>query len=302
MATLAWLGLGAMGVPMASRLIEAGHDVRVWNRSQDKAAAFAQRATVATSPAEAARDADAVITMLTNPDAVTEVVFGSEGVLVGMPNGGTLIDMSTVGPDSVNELRSKLPEGVTIVDAPVLGSVANAEDGSLKVFVGGTTEIFERWRDTLAPLGKPMHMGPTGAGQAMKLAANSGLAGLITLIGETLALADSLGLDEERAIAGLLESPLGPALKRKLDKITTDTYSPSFKLALMHKDLRLVLEAADQRNVELKVIPGAEQWVAAAHESGFGDLDYSSVVARVRGHDVDQARSAAARCKRPTLP
>jgi 3-hydroxyisobutyrate dehydrogenase-like beta-hydroxyacid dehydrogenase len=286
MTTLAWLGLGAIGTPMATRLIEAGHNLRVWNRSPGKAEPFAGRATVATSPSEAAQDADAVITMLTNPDAVTEVVFGSEGALAGMPGGGTLIDMSTVGPDYTAELRSKLPENVALVDAPVLGSVANAEDGSLKVFVGGTTETFERWKATLAPLGKPMHMGPTGAGQSMKLVANSALAGLIALTGETLALADSLGLDEERAMAGLLESPLGPAMKRKLDKISSDTYTPSFKLALMLKDMRLVLDAADRRDVELKVIPGAAQWVAAAHESGFGELDYSAVVARVRGREA----------------
>lgn len=286
MATLAWLGLGAMGTPMASRLIDAGHDLRVWNRSPDKAEPFAHRATVAASPSEAAQGTDAVITMLANPDAVTEVVLGGGGALAGMPRDGTLIDMSTVGSDYTTELRSELPDGIALVDAPVLGSVSNAEDGSLKVFVGGSIEIFERWKNTLAPLGKPMHMGPIGAGQAMKLVANSALAGLITLTGETLALADSLGLDEERAIDGLLESPLGPAMTRKLDKITSDNYTPSFKLALMLKDMRLVLDAVDQRDVELKVIPGAEQWVAAANDSGFGDLDYSSVVAKVRGRDA----------------
>lgn len=286
MATLAWLGLGAIGAPMATRLIEAGNDLRVWNRSPDKAEPFEGRATIATSPSEAAQGAGAVITMLTNPEAVTEVVLGPDGALSGMPDGGTLIDMSTVGPDFTAELRSKLPDNVTLMDAPVLGSVANAEDGSLKVFIGGTTEIFERWKDTLAPLGKPMHMGPTGAGQAMKLVANSALAGLIALTGETLALADSLGLDDERALAGLLESPLGPAVKRKLDKITTDTYTPSFRLALMLKDMGLVLDASGQREVELKVIPAAAQWVAAANESGLGELDYSAVVAKVRGRDA----------------
>lgn len=285
MARIAWLGLGAMGTPMASRLIEAGHEVTVWNRSPDKTEPFAERAAIATSPAEAVRGADAAITMISTPDAVTDVVLGEDGVLTGMSS-GTLIDMSTVGPDYIADLRRRLPDAIELIDAPVLGSVANAEDGSLKVFFGATDEGFEHWRNVLSPLGKPMHMGPTGAGQAMKLVANSALAGLITLTGETLALADSFGLDEERSIAGLLESPLGPAMERKLDKIESNSYTPSFKLALMLKDMLLVHDAVEQRDLELKLVPGAKQWIAAAEESGFGDLDYSSVVAKVRGREA----------------
>jgi 3-hydroxyisobutyrate dehydrogenase-like beta-hydroxyacid dehydrogenase len=285
MARIAWLGLGAMGTPMASRLIEAGHEVTVWNRSPDKTEPFAESAAIAPSPAEAVRGADAAITMVSTPDAVSEVVLGDDGVLAGM-SGGTLIDMSTVGPDYIAELRRRLPDAIDLIDAPVLGSVANAEDGSLKVFFGATDEGFEHWGNVLSPLGKPMHMGPTGAGQAMKLVANSALAGLITLTGETLALADSFGLDEERSIAGLLESPLGPAMERKLDKIESNSYTPSFKLALMLKDMLLVHDAVEQRDLELKLVSGAKQWIAAADEAGFGNLDYSSVVAKVRGREA----------------
>ena len=194
MAKLAWLGLGAMGTPMASLLIEAGHEVTVWNRSRAKAEPFEGRATIAETPADAVRGADAMITMLATPDAVDEVVLGNEGALAGLGDSGTLIDMSTVGLDYVTKLRSRLPESVEFVDAPVLGSVSNAEDGSLKLFIGGTDAAFERWSRVLEPIGKPMHMGPLGSGQAMKLVANSALAGLMSLTGETLALADALGL------------------------------------------------------------------------------------------------------------
>ena len=194
--------------------------------------------------------------------------------------------MSTVGLDYVTQLRARLPGGVELIDAPVLGSVSNAEDGSLKVVVGGSDVAFERWSRVLAVLGKPMHMGPVGSGQAMKLVANSALAGLMSLAGETLAIADALGLEQDNAIAGLLESPLGPAMKRKLDKIESNDYTPSFKLELMLKDMRLVDEHASKRNVDLKLIPGAREWITRASEHGYGSYDYSSVVAEIRGSDA----------------
>jgi 3-hydroxyisobutyrate dehydrogenase-like beta-hydroxyacid dehydrogenase len=286
MAKLTWLGLGSMGTPMASRLIDAGHEVTVWNRSRARAEAFEGRATIASTPADAARGADATITMLATPDAVDAVLNGSEGAVAGLDGSGTLIDMSTVGMDFVTQLRAQLPDDVELVDAPVLGSVSNAEDGSLKVFIGGSDAAFERWSRVLASLGKPMHMGPIGSGQAMKLVANSALAGLMSLTGETLALADALGVQQDSAIVGLLESPLGPAMKRKLDKIESNNYTPSFKLELMLKDMRLVDEHASKRNVELKLIPGAREWITRAGEHGYGGYDYSSVVAEIRGSDA----------------
>jgi len=286
MAKLAWLGLGAMGTPMASLLIEAGHEVTVWNRSRAKAEPFEGRATIAGTPADAAREADATITMLATPDAVDEVVLGNEGALAGLGDSGTLIDMSTVGLDYVTKLRARLPESVEFVDAPVLGSVSNAVDGSLKLFIGGTEAAFERWSRVLEPIGKPMHMGSLGSGQAMKLVANSALAGLMSLTGETLALADALGLQQGSAIAGLLESPLGPAMKRKLDKIESNNYTPSFKLELMLKDMRLVDEHAVKRKIDLKLIPGAKEWISRAGDHGYGGYDYSSVVAEIRGSDA----------------
>lgn len=284
MAHLAWLGLGAMGTPMASRLIDAGNDLRVWNRTRSRAEIFDGRAAIAGTPAEAVKGADAAFTMLATPDAVSEVVLGDDGVLAGLGESGTLIDMSTVGPDYVAHLRSQLPNGIELVDAPVLGSVSNAEDGSLKVFIGGSNATFERWVDVLQPIGRPMHMGPLGSGQAMKLVANS--ARLMSLTGETLALADALGLEQDSALAGLLESPLGPAMKRKIDKIESDNYTPSFKLELMLKDMRLVGEHASKRNVDLRLIPDALDWITRAHEHGYGGYDYSSVVAEIRRRDA----------------
>jgi 3-hydroxyisobutyrate dehydrogenase/2-hydroxy-3-oxopropionate reductase len=281
MADLAFLGLGAMGAPMAARLIAAGHSVTVWNRTRSRAEALEGAARVADSPADAARDADAVITMLATPEAVSEVVLGPDGVAAAIVPGAPLIEMSTIGPDNVAELAESLPDGVELIDAPVLGGTADAAAGTLTLYLGCSEEAFARWRDVLAPMGEPVHLGPSGAGAAMKLVANSTLAGLMSLAGEALALADRLGLRREDAIAALLESPIGPALRRKLDKIESGDYAASFRLALMAKDMRLVRDAARRRRVDLRVVEGAAQWIEQAERDGLGDSDYSAVVAAI---------------------
>ena len=282
MATLAFLGLGAMGGPMAARLIDAGHEVTVWNRTQGRAEALPGAARVAGSPADAAQGAEAVITMLATPDAVEEVVLGRDGVVEGIEPGSALIDMSTIGPDRAAELRERAPDGLEVLDVPVLGGVADAREGTLTLYFGATEDAFARWSPVLAPLGTALHLGSPGAGAAMKLVANSTLAGLMALVGEALALADGFGLDEETALAALLDSPIGPALRRKLGKIESGDFPASFRLALMHKDLALVDAAASRRDVELRTIAGAARWVEDADEHGRGEDDYSAVIAEIR--------------------
>jgi 3-hydroxyisobutyrate dehydrogenase-like beta-hydroxyacid dehydrogenase len=286
MANLAFLGLGAMGAPMAARLADAGHAVTVWNRTRSRAEAIAGAARVAESPADAAAGAEAAITMLATPDAVRDVVLGPDGVGSAIAPGAPLIDMSTIGPDHVAELASAVPDGVEVIDVPVLGGVSDAVEGSLTLYFGASEAAFARWKDVLGPMGRPIHVGPPGAGQALKLVANSTLAGLMSLAGEALALADALGLDEEVALAALLDSPIGPAMRRKLDKIESNRYAPSFSLSLMRKDVGLVGDAAGRRDVALPVIAAATRWIERADDDGLGDLDYSAVVAAIRGREA----------------
>jgi 3-hydroxyisobutyrate dehydrogenase len=284
---LAFLGLGAMGAPMAERMIGAGHEVTIWNRTRPRAEALAGAARIADSPADAAAGVEAAITMLATPRAVEEVLFGVDGLAAALARPGALIDMSTIGPDHLAAFAARMPEGVELLDVPVLGSVSNAVDGTLKLYFGGSAEAYARWSGVLEPMGRPVRLGPAGAGQAMKLVANSTLAGLMSLAGEALALADSFALDEHLVIEALLDSPIGPALKRKLDKIESGRYTPSFKLELMHKDMGLVMDAADRRGADLPVIGDAARWVAQADANGLGGLDYSVVVAQVRGRPAD---------------
>jgi 3-hydroxyisobutyrate dehydrogenase-like beta-hydroxyacid dehydrogenase len=196
MATLAFVGLGLMGTPMASRLLEAGHDLTVWNRTAERTRPLADRgASVAATPAEAAAGVDAAITMVANPEALTQVVFGPDGLASGLGPGQLLIDMSTVGPDAVRSVAARLPHGVGMVDAPVRGSVPEATAGRLAIYVGADQRYFERVAPILAPLGHLYHVGGPGAGAATKVVVNSTLGAAIAAFGEALALGEVLGLD-----------------------------------------------------------------------------------------------------------
>ena len=284
MTKIAFCGLGRMGVPMAGRLVDAGHDLTVWNRTAERATPVVERgAQQASSPADAAAGADVVFTMLSDPDALDEVVFGTDGLAAGVSAGTALVEMSTVGPDVVRSVASRLPEGVDMLDAPVLGSVPQATEGTLKIFVGGDEGVLERCRPVLEAMGTPRHLGPLGSGAAMKLVANSTLGALMCGLGEALALADALGLDEGRVLDVLVDSPIGATAKGKRPLIESGEYRPNFSLGLAAKDLGLVPSAAEKAGLELRLAPGAREWFEQADAAGLGALDYSAVIAQMRG-------------------
>ena len=284
MATLAFCGLGQMGAPMAARLVAAGHDVSVWNRTEAKTRALEARgARRALTPAEGARGADAVFTMLGTPDAVRSVVLGDSGVAEALEPPATLIEMSTIGPAAVREVASELGRGADVLDAPVLGSVPQATDGDLTLFVGGRRASFERRRDLLELLGRPTYLGALGSGAAMKIVVNSALVALMTCLGEALAIADGLGLDEAATLDALAGSPLAPTVARKRDNVESGSFPPNFKLGLAAKDAGLVVAAARDAGVDLRLAPAAKQWFDQAAAAGLGELDYSAVIAEVRG-------------------
>jgi 3-hydroxyisobutyrate dehydrogenase-like beta-hydroxyacid dehydrogenase len=282
MTTVAFCGLGLMGAPMAQRLVDAGYDVRAWNRTREKAESLSG-AKVAGSPAEAATGAEAVITMLATPEAVRSVVSGDDGVVTAMNAGATLIEMSTIGPEVVHEIAKGLPAGVTMLDAPVLGSIPQATKGELKVLTGGDAEVVARWMDLLGAFGTVSHIGPLGHGAGVKLVVNSTLGAVMTALGEALSLAKGLGLDESNVLDVLVQSPIAVTAKRKRSNIESGTYEPNFKLGLAAKDMRLVTEAADRVGVELKVAEAARAWFQRADGAGLSDLDYSAVITAIVG-------------------
>jgi 3-hydroxyisobutyrate dehydrogenase-like beta-hydroxyacid dehydrogenase len=283
MSKLSFLGLGQMGAPMATRLLEAGHELTVWNRSKEKAAPLRERgAEVASTPAQATTGAKAVFTMLSTPRVVEEVVTGPEGVVAGIGSDGIVVEMSTIGPAAFHKLRDEVGE-TALVDAPVLGSVPQAESGELQIFVGADESTFQTLQPWLDPMGTPLLMGPPGAGAAMKLVANSTLGALITTLGEAMRLADALGLERDAVLERLGNSPIGTTVGRKKEHIASGHYPPNFKLELSVKDMRLVQEAAQAAGIDLRVNRAAGSWIEEAFKAGLGDLDYSAVVAHILG-------------------
>jgi 3-hydroxyisobutyrate dehydrogenase-like beta-hydroxyacid dehydrogenase len=279
MGRVAVIGLGAMGGRIARRLLDAEHEVVVWNRTAAKAEPLAAAGvTVAGSPAEAAGTAEAVLTMLADPDALRAVVEGPHGVAAGADEGTTVIEMSTVGPRTIRWLRSALDGSIGLIDAPVQGSLGEAESGSLQLWVGGPDDLVQRWTPLLSTLGEVVHVGGLGVGAATKLVTNATLVGTMTLLGETIALADALGVPREIAFRALRVTPLAGQAERRREPLTTGEFPRRFDLSLAAKDARLVVEAAEGTGVEPRVLRAAEEWFAAAERAGLGDHDYSEVL------------------------
>jgi 3-hydroxyisobutyrate dehydrogenase-like beta-hydroxyacid dehydrogenase len=281
LATVGVVGLGAMGSRIVRRLADAGHELVVWNRDPAKAETLVTGGAVAAAtPADLARRVEAVITMVADPRALVDVTEGPEGVVSGMGDGTTLIQMSTVGPDSTSRLAGQLP-GDALLDSPVLGSISEAESGTLNVFVGGEPGPVEQWEPLLSILGTVLHVGPVGAGAAAKLVANTALVGVIGILGEALALADGLGLSREAAFEVLATTALADQAERRRSAVESGEFPPRFALYLARKDADLIVEAAVKTGVDLRLTKGARDWLADAEEAGLGGSDYSAVLARI---------------------
>jgi 3-hydroxyisobutyrate dehydrogenase-like beta-hydroxyacid dehydrogenase len=260
-ADVAVIGLGAMGSRIARRLLDAGYDVVVWNRTRAKAEGFPR---IADTPAEAAGEADVTITMVANPRALLEVTKGIEPKV--------LIEMSTVGPAAIHELAKTVPR---LLDAPVLGSRSEADQGTLHVFVGGPQELFEQHEPLLATLGTVHHVGPLGAGASAKLVANSTLFGTLGLLGEALRLADRLGLSRQAAFEVLATTPIAVQAERRRAALDANDYPPRFPLSLARKDADLVTAAAP----DLRLAQAGRSWLADADDASWGNRDYSALLA-----------------------
>ena len=282
--TVAVIGLGAMGSRVARRFLDAGHDVIVWNRTPEKADELVSSgAARAVSPADAARRAEAVITMVADPEALRAVTEGPDGIAAGADASTTVIEMSTVGLAAVRWLASALPSGTGLLDAPVLGSLSEAESGTLMVFLGGPHRLVKRWIRLFEPLGMVTIAGPLGSGAGAKLVANATLVGSLTLFGETVALADRIGLSREVTMEILAFTPLSLVAKRRREQLETGEFPLRFRLALARKDAELIHEAAEAAHMDARVLAAAAGWFVDAEEAGLGDEDYSTVLRHIIG-------------------
>lgn len=284
MTVVGVVGLGGMGSRLARRLLDAGHEVVVWNRTAEKMSPLIDAgAHPAASPADLAGRADAILTMVSDPAALRGVTEGPDGIAAGAGSSVTVIEMSTVGPDAIVRLASVIPEGTGLLDAPVLGSLAEVESGSLTIFVGGPASLAEQWTPLLTVLGSPIRVGPLGSGAAAKLVANLSLLGVLGVLGEGLALAQGLGLSRETAFAVLAATPLAAQAERRRPAIETGRYPPRFTMSLARKDADLIADAAAAAGVDLRLSRAAREWFAGAEGAGWGDRDYVAVLAWILG-------------------
>jgi 3-hydroxyisobutyrate dehydrogenase-like beta-hydroxyacid dehydrogenase len=269
MTAIAFLGLGRMGKLMARRVLAAGHDLTVWNRTAERAQPLvAAGARAAPTPAEAAREAEIVITMLADPAAEEAVVLGPGGVAEAIRPTACLVEMSTVGPKTALAVSGGLPAGTAFVDAPVMGSVGAAESGNLIVLAGGDVD---RVDSVLAIFGTVVRCGAAGSGAARKLVLIGAAMAGVTLVGEALALAEALGVPRDAALEGLAAGPLAGSLNR------VQSTNSDFTIALAAKDLTLATDAAD-----LPQLAAAREWLRTAAAEGAADQDVGRVVEHIR--------------------
>lgn len=280
--TVAILGTGIMGTAMARRIIEAGHRTRVWNRTQTALEPLVQLgAEGALSPQEAVEGADVVVTMLADGPATIEVMLGAGGGLEGCAAGCTWLQMGTVGIDAIEQLAAAaLAAGVTFVDAPVLGTRAPAEAGELVVLAAGPEGAQERAAVVLdAVADRVLWMeGPAGHGTRLKLAVNTWVLGLVSLLAETLAVARGLGVDPGLFFETIRGSALDVAYAHlKGQAMLEQRFPTSFPLRLAEKDVRLILEAGRAAGLELPLCEAVQTLLHRALAMGHGDDDFAAV-------------------------
>jgi 3-hydroxyisobutyrate dehydrogenase/2-hydroxy-3-oxopropionate reductase len=282
-----FIGLGRMGLPMAHNVLAAGFPLWVWGRSATRPAELAAAgARTAPTPSELAAEVDVVVTMVSDADALEAVLLGEDGVLAGLAPGGAVVDMSTIGPVAARSLAERAAAtSVSFLDAPVSGSVALAETAGLLTMVGGELEAFERVRPVLAGMTKAQHhLGPSGAGAAMKLAVNGVVAVTNQAIAEALVFAEQAGIDGEAAYDvlanGAVASPY--VVYKRAAFLQPGSQPVSFTTDLMRKDLRLALELAADVGVPLAAVEAANCALDDASAHGLGEADFAQVIDVIR--------------------
>jgi 3-hydroxyisobutyrate dehydrogenase-like beta-hydroxyacid dehydrogenase len=275
---IAFLGLGIMGRPMASNLAKAGHDVTVWNRTAGK---DVEGAKSATSPAEAARDAEVIWLCVADTKAVESVLFGPQGVHESLTDGQIIVDSSTISPAATRRFAERVgAKGVQYVDAPVTGSKIAAEGGTLIFIVGGEEATIDKLKPLFAATGKKIfRMGETGKGEAAKLAMNLQIAVIYEGFAEALTLATKLGVGAETLLP-LIEASMvrSGVVDYKAPFVLKRDFSANFPLRLMRKDIRLALEAAKEARVKLPALETVEEIYEMATEDGHENLDYAATI------------------------
>ncbi len=282
MTSIGFIGLGVMGRPMAANLLEAGHDLVVYNPSPAAVEELVGRgAKAAGNPAEVAGQAEVVMIMVPDSPQVEEVMLGEDGVLSTAADGQLVIDLSSIAPASAASIAEQARErGVRFLDAPVSGGEQGAIDGTLSIMVGGEAADFDAAKSLLDVLGKTVvHVGPPGAGQTVKLANQMLVGGIIELVSEAFVLLEASGVDLAAAVQVLAGGLAGNAiLDKKAAGMLAHEFDPGFRIDLHHKDLTNALAAARDLGVAVPVTAVVAQLLIALRAMGRGGLDHTAVL------------------------
>ena len=283
---VAFLGLGTMGAAMAANLARAGFAVTAWNRTAGRATELTDLGVeMAHNPAEAAASSEIVVICVSDTPDVEAVLFGADGVVGGARAGSLIIDCSTIAPSGSWDFAARLKEhGLSMVDAPVSGGSEGAKNATLTIFVGGDEDDFERARPVLTALGRTItHVGPIGAGQAVKAVNQVILAGAYLGVAEGIVLAIKAGLDVEQVVGALGGGAAQSwVLANRAGRMIDNDYPLGFKVALHRKDLGIALELANQLGAVLPVTGLAAQFESGLIAAGHGDDDISAVARTIR--------------------
>jgi 3-hydroxyisobutyrate dehydrogenase-like beta-hydroxyacid dehydrogenase len=287
-----FVGLGAMGSRIAGRFLATGHQLYGTNRTEAKAATLVERGLVwRDSPREVAEAASFVFTMVTDDAALDAIASGPDGLLAGLTAGHVWVDMSTVSPALSAALAERARRlGAALVDAPVSGSVHEAEDGRLTIMVGGDEDAFALVEPLLRELGPVVrHVGANGQGVRLKLALNISLAAQMLAFSEGVLLAERGGIERKLAVEVMAESSVGSPFLRGRAPLVLDLPDQAwFDVELAHKDIRLALATGERDDVPLPSAALADQWLTAAASLGYGHSDIASLYA-VLAHERAEA-------------
>lgn len=275
---VAFLGLGIMGRSMASNLAKSGHQVTVWNRTPGKEI---DGARTASSPAEAAQGCEVVWMCVSDTNAVETVLFGENGVEGSLTENMIVVDSSTISPAATRKFAERVrTRGAHYVDAPVTGSKTGAENATLIFIVGGEEPVIERLKPLFAAMGKQFfRMGELGKGHAAKLVMNLQIAVIYEGFVEALTLGTKLGVDPELLLSLISASMVrSGVVEFKAPFVMKRDFTPNFPMRLMHKDIRLALDAAKEARVKLPALEVVEEIYDVAIEDGLQDEDFAATI------------------------
>lgn len=292
--TIGFIGLGIMGRPMAENVMDAGYPVVVHNRSQDVVRALVERgAESASSPAVVAGKADVVVTVLPDTEAVEEVALGDDGIVEGVTEGMTYIDMSTISPVATEHIAERLAEkGVSMLDAPISGGEEGAVEATLSIMVGGEREAFDAMTDLFETMGETVtYCGESGAGQVTKACNQIVVGATLEAVGEALLLAKRAGADLEAVLAAISGGAAGCwALDARAPRVIRGNFDPGFFASYHYKDLRIAMAAGEEYGSPMPTTSVVHEMYKAMEQKGYGRDDHSAIIKILEDQAGDQAR------------